>query len=66
MITSKIIVVGGGPAGLSTMDMGEGIHAAIKSGIIAAEAIAKNKQFMPHGFTKFSLPGIFLAKDHNC
>jgi menaquinone-9 beta-reductase len=56
----------GDAAGLSTLDMGEGIHAAIKSGIIAADAIAKNKQFMAHGLTKFSLPGIFLAKDYNC
>ncbi len=56
----------GDAAGISTLDMGEGIHAAIKSGIIAADAIAKNKQCIPHSLTKFSLPGIFLAKDHNC
>jgi len=41
--------------------MGEGIHAAIKSGIMAAGAIANHKQFMPHGLTKFSLPDIFLS-----
>ena len=54
----------GDAAGLSTLDMGEGIHAAIKSGIMAADAIANNKQFMPQGLTKFSLPGIFLARNH--
>jgi len=52
----------GDAAGLSTLDMGEGIHAAIKSGIMAAETIANNKQFTPQGLRKFSLPGIFLAK----
>jgi len=55
----------GDAAGVSTLDMGEGIHAAIKSGIMAADAIANHKQFIPpglaNGLAKFSLPGIFLS-----
>ena len=54
----------GDAAGVSTLDMGEGIHAAIKSGIMAAEAIVNNKQFMLNGLKKFSLPDIFLSKNH--
>jgi len=56
----------GDAAGVSTIDMGEGIHAAIKTGIMAADTIANNKQFILHGLTKFSLPGIFLAKKYKC
>ena len=41
--------------------MGEGIHGAIKSGMMAADAIAANKQIKPQGLTKFSLPGIIAA-----
>lgn len=54
----------GDAAGVSTLDMGEGIHSAIKSGIMAAAAIINHKQFMLHDLKKFSLPGIFLAKNH--
>lgn len=54
----------GDAAGVSTLDMGEGIHSAIKSGIMAAAAIINHTQFMLHDLKKFSLPGIFLAKNH--
>ena len=48
----------GDAAGLSTMDMGEGIHAAIKSGIEAAEAIIHNKKLSHSDSPRFSLPRI--------
>ena len=56
----------GDAAGVSTLDMGEGIHTAIKTGIMAADAIANNKHFILTGLAKFSLPGIFLAKNYKC
>jgi len=52
----------GDAAGLSTLDLGEGIHAAVASGILAAEAIAGERAFKPGRLTKFSLPGIFMGK----
>ncbi|MBT6341313.1 MAG: NAD(P)/FAD-dependent oxidoreductase [Desulfobacula sp.] len=51
----------GDSAGLSTLDMGEGIHAAIASGLMAAKAIAGKKKFNPGSLSKFSLPGILVA-----
>ncbi len=50
----------GDAAGLATLDMGEGIHAAIKSGLSAAAAIAENKPFQPSVSAKLSLPGILF------
>ncbi|MDX2440801.1 MAG: FAD-dependent monooxygenase [Desulfobacterales bacterium] len=44
----------GDAAGVSTLYMGEGVHAVISN----------NKQFHDD-FTKFSLPGIFMAKHYN-
>ncbi len=34
----------GDAAGLSTLDMGEGIHAAVQSGLAAAEAITEGRR----------------------
>ncbi|MBU0970337.1 MAG: NAD(P)/FAD-dependent oxidoreductase [Proteobacteria bacterium] len=51
----------GDAAGLSTLDMGEGIQGAIASGIMAAEAIAGNREIALGALPKFSLPGILLA-----
>jgi flavin-dependent dehydrogenase len=48
----------GDAAGLSTLDMGEGIHNAVKSGIMAAHAIAEGRRFNPRTLTRFSLPGL--------
>jgi flavin-dependent dehydrogenase len=48
----------GDAAGLSTLDMGEGIHNAVKSGIMAAHVIAGTKGAGPPGLTRFSLPGL--------
>jgi len=53
--------IAGDSAGLSTLDMGEGIHAAIASGLMAAKAIAGKKNFSPGSLSKFSLPGILAA-----
>ncbi len=53
----------GDAAGLSTLDMGEGIHGAIKSGLRAADAIINNKKITCDQ-TKFSLPDIILARKH--
>ncbi len=55
------VFVVGDAAGVSTLDMGEGIHGAIKSGMMAADAIATNKPVRPRGLTKVSLPGIISA-----
>ena len=52
----------GDAAGLATLDMGEGICAAIKSGINAARSIIGQKDI--NGFTpsKLSLPGILFKR----
>lgn len=56
------VFVVGDAAGVSTLDMGEGIHGAIKSGIMAAEAIVTKRPVKrPRGFKKVSLPGIIRA-----
>ncbi len=52
----------GDAAGLSTLDLGEGICAAVASGIMAAQAIAGEKDFKPETLTKFSLPGILMGR----
>ncbi len=45
----------GDAAGLATLDMGEGIGPAIKSGLLAAEAILHGSQYTLAGIPKFSL-----------
>jgi flavin-dependent dehydrogenase len=59
----RVFIIGDA-AGLSTLDMGEGIHGAIKSGLMAADTIVNHGKFIYHGQAKFSLPGIFLGKNH--
>lgn len=44
----------GDSAGLATLDMGEGICAAIRSGMMAAEAIASNRPYTLASIPKFS------------
>ncbi len=51
----------GDAVGMATIDMGEGIHAAVVSGLMAAKAIAGKKGYNPDSLSKFSLPGIFRA-----
>lgn len=48
----------GDAAGLSTLDMGEGIHAAVKSGLAAAEAVIHSGPYHIGGISRFSLPGV--------
>ncbi|CCK80990.1 NAD(P)/FAD-dependent oxidoreductase [Desulfobacula toluolica] len=54
------VFVIGDAAGLSTLDMGEGIHAAIAGGILAAKAIVEKKEFRVESLGKFSLPGMIF------
>ncbi len=51
----------GDAAGLSTLDMGEGIHAAVQSGIDAAKAIIENRPVQLNHIARFSLPGLLAA-----
>jgi flavin-dependent dehydrogenase len=46
----------GDAAGLATKDMGEGIGPAIKSGILAADAISNGKNFSLRSLKKYSFP----------
>jgi flavin-dependent dehydrogenase len=50
----------GDSAGLATLDMGEGIGPAIKSGLLAAEAILDGKDYLATSIPKFSLIPRFL------
>lgn len=50
----------GDAAGLATIDMGEGIGPAIRSGIRAAEAILKGTRYQLNGIAKYSSPGLLL------
>lgn len=52
----------GDAAGIATVDMGEGIHGAIASGLMAAEAIAGKREYLPHSLTKFSIPGVIRSR----
>jgi flavin-dependent dehydrogenase len=51
----------GDAAGLSTLDMGEGIHAAVQSGLAAAEAITEGRRMDLDHISRFSLPGLVKA-----
>jgi flavin-dependent dehydrogenase len=50
----------GDAAGLATVDMGEGIGPAVQSGILAAEAIARGKQYSVCTIGRFSFVDILL------
>lgn len=52
----------GDAAGLSTLDMGEGICTAVTSGMSAARAIAGHLENQPQTSSRFSLPGILKAR----
>ncbi|MDA3918406.1 MAG: NAD(P)/FAD-dependent oxidoreductase [Deltaproteobacteria bacterium] len=51
----------GDALGLATLDMGEGIGPAVKSGILAAKAITSGKEYNPDTISKLSLPSMFMA-----
>lgn len=48
----------GDAAGLSTLDMGEGIHPAVKSGLLAADAILHSTQYRVDSISKYSFKSI--------
>ncbi len=50
----------GDAAGLATVDMGEGIGPAVRSGILAARAIADGKRYLLGSVRRFSLRDILL------
>jgi menaquinone-9 beta-reductase len=50
----------GDAAGLATVDMGEGIGPAIRSGIHAADAIALGKEYTLEGIARYSIRSKFL------
>ncbi|HKK99211.1 MAG TPA: NAD(P)/FAD-dependent oxidoreductase [Desulfotignum sp.] len=56
----KVFVIGDA-AGLSTRDMGEGIHAAVQSGIAAAEAITSKQPAGMNHIARFSLPKLLTS-----
>lgn len=51
----------GDAAGLATLDMGEGIGPAVRSGILAAGAIIQQKSRTLHSLPRASLPRILLS-----
>ena len=54
----------GDAAGVATLDMGEGIHAAIVSGVRVAKIITgENPNHLDSSFPKFSLPGILRRQN---
>ena len=48
----------GDSAGMATVDMGEGISAAIRSGLRAAEAIATGKEYSLKGIARYSIKAL--------
>ena len=52
----------GDAAGLATIDMGEGIGPAVRSGILAAQAIVKKKSYATGKIRRFSLLEILFSR----
>ncbi len=52
----------GDAVGLATIDMGEGIGPAVRSGILAAEAIINKTNYSINTISKFSFPNILFRK----
>jgi flavin-dependent dehydrogenase len=48
----------GDAAALATLDMGEGIHPAVQSGLLAAEAILHNSNYSLTSIPKYSWPSL--------
>jgi flavin-dependent dehydrogenase len=51
----------GDAAGLATVDLGEGIGPAIKSGLLAADAIATGESYTVDSIRKRSVPQLLLG-----
>jgi flavin-dependent dehydrogenase len=52
----------GDAAGLATLDMGEGIAAAVRSGALAAQAIATGAPYTVRSLPRFSIPHILASR----
>jgi len=52
----------GDAAGLATLDMGEGIRPAIKSGLLAADAIARGGDYSVASIPRYSLPALLRLR----
>jgi menaquinone-9 beta-reductase len=52
--------IAGDSAGLATKDMGEGIGPAVRSGLLAAEAIIRGEPCMFDSISKYSLPDLLF------
>ena len=48
----------GDAVGLASVDMGEGIGPAVRSAILAADAILENAEYRLHELQRYSIPGI--------
>jgi menaquinone-9 beta-reductase len=55
------VFIVGDAVGLASLDMGEGIGPAVRSAILAAEAITKNADYSLQGIERYSVPGFFKA-----
>jgi flavin-dependent dehydrogenase len=52
--------IAGDAAGLATRDMGEGIGPAVRSGLMAAESIARGGTYRLHTLARYSTPSMLL------
>lgn len=55
----------GDAAGLATLDMGEGIAAAVSSGAVAAEAITTGATYSVRSLPRYSIPHIIASRYQN-
>jgi flavin-dependent dehydrogenase len=58
-------VIIGDAAGLATIDMGEGIGPAVRSGILAAQAIMKKRPYATRKIRRFSLLEILFSRGNS-
>jgi len=49
----------GDAVGLASVDMGEGIGPAVRSALLAADAIVNNSEYDLKKLARFSVPGFF-------
>jgi flavin-dependent dehydrogenase len=61
-VTNGNAFIIGDAAGLATIDMGEGIGPAVRSGILAARAIMEKTPYTVERIRRFSLPGILFSR----
>jgi len=60
MVSKDQAFIIGDAAGLATIDMGEGIGAAVQSGILAANAIVTGQVYATRSITRYSFKNILL------